>query len=71
MTPEDKLKDDHAELIMVWKWYKANAYTDKTDSDWERIGQEATRLADSLRTELGKLLVNAAMNALYREGRET
>jgi hypothetical protein len=70
MTPEDKLKDDHAELIMVWKWYKANAYTDKSDSDWERIGQEATRLADSLRTELGKLLVNAALTALNREGRE-
>ena len=68
---EDKLKADHAELILVWKWYKANAYTDKTDADWERIGQEATRLADSFHTELGKLLVNAALNALYREGRET
>ena len=68
---EDKLKADHAELILVWKWYKANAYTDKSDADWERIGQEATRLADSLRTELGKLLVNAVMMTLYREGRET
>ena len=68
---EDKLKADHAELILVWKWYKANAYTNKSDSDWERIGQEATRLADSFRTELGKLLINAVMMTLYHEGRET
>lgn len=67
---EDKLKADHAELILVWKWYKGVAYTDKIDADWERIGQEATRLADSLRTELGKLLVNAALTALNREGRK-
>lgn len=67
---EDKLKADHAELILVWKWYKANAYTDKTDSDWTQIGEQATRMADSFHTELGKLLVNAALNALYREGRE-
>lgn len=67
---EDKLKADHADLILVWKWYKQYAYTDKSDADWERIGQEATRLADSLRTELGKLLVNAALTALNREGRE-
>lgn len=65
-----KLSETAEEMNKVWKWYKANAYTDKTDSDWERIGQEATRLADSLRTELGKLLVNAALTALNREGRE-
>lgn len=65
-----KLSETAEEMTKVWKWYKANAYTDKTDSDWERIGQEATRLADSLRTELGKLLVNAALTALNREGRE-
>lgn len=70
MTIEDKLKDDHAELIMVWKWYKGIAHREKSDDDWTQIGQEATRLSDSLRTELGKLLVNAALNALNREGRE-
>ena len=71
MTTEDKLKDDHAELIMVWKWYKQYAYIEKSDSDWTLIGEQATRMADSFHTELGKLLVNAALNALYREGRET
>lgn len=71
MTPEDKLKDDHAELIMVWKWYKSIAYRDKSDDDWTQIGEQATRMADSFHTELGKLLINAVMMTLYREGRET
>ena len=71
MATEDKLKDDHAELIMVWKWYKGIAHREKSDSDWTQIGEQATRMADSLHTELGKMLVNAALNALYREGRET
>ena len=70
MTTKDKLKDDHAELIMVWKWYKGIAYIDKSDDDWTQIGEQATRMADSFHTELGKLLINAVMNALYREGRE-
>ena len=70
MTTEDKLKDDHAELIMVWKWYKGIAHREKSDDDWTQIGEQATRLADSLRTELGKLLVNAALTTLNREGRE-
>ena len=71
MTPEYKLKDDHAELIMVWKWYKGIAHRDKSDDDWTLIGEQATRMADSFHTELGKLLVNAVMMTLYHEGRET
>lgn len=71
MTTEDKLKADHAELILVWKWYKGIAHRDKSDSDWTQIGEQATRMVDSFHTELGKLLVNAAMMTLYREGRET
>lgn len=38
MTPEDKLKDDYAELIMVWKWYKQYAYIEKSDDGWTQIG---------------------------------
>ena len=71
MTPEYKLKDDHAELIMVWKWYKGIAHRDKSDDDWTLIGEQATRMADSFPTELGKLLANAVMMTLYHEGRET
>lgn len=71
MTTEDKLKDDHAELIMVWKWYKGIAHREKSDDDWTQIGEQATRMADSFHTELGKLLINAVMMTLYREGRET
>lgn len=71
MTPEDKLKDDHAELIMVWKWYKQYAYIEKSYDDWTQISEQATRMADSFHTELGKLLINAVMMTLYREGRET
>jgi hypothetical protein len=67
---EDKLKADHAELILVWKWYKGIAHREKSDSDWTQIGEQATRMADSFHTELGKLLVNAALTALNREGRE-
>ena len=55
----------------VWKWYKQYAYIEKSDDDWTKISIEATKLADSLTTDLGELMVNAAMNALYREGRET
>ena len=67
---EDKLKADHAELILVWKWYKQYAYIEKSDDDWTQIGEQATRMADSFHTELGQLLINAVMMALYHEGRE-
>lgn len=66
-----KLSETAEEMNKVWKWYKQYAYIEKSDDDWTQIVEKATRMADSFHTELGKLLINAAMNALYREGRET
>lgn len=67
---EEELKNDHADLTEVWRWYKRHAHRPKNDDDWSNIAQEATTLVDKLRTELGKNMVRAALQALSAEGRE-
>ena len=68
MTEED-LKNDHAELTEVWRWYKQHAHRTKTDPDWSAIATEATTLVDKLHTVLGKNIARTALQTLYEEGR--